>query len=267
VWIAVSEWQGIGPSAICVSQDGSFGKEYMNMSSCTEVIQAIAVIIASVVAICGVSAWKREFVGRRRIELIEEVLALFYEAKSAIAFIRCRAQFEGEGSTRKAKEDETSEQKRWSNLAYITIERCLKREDLFNRLSALRFRFMAYFGRELEKPFLDINKVITEIMLASHALARLWMPPMGTRSRGKDALEKRAEKIQKNEEIIWWKGGNPEDDPIFLRVDNIIKEIEPIADRYMRRNIAKNKTIKTWLAWLFGKIQFGAEWCKNALLS
>lgn len=40
----------------------------------------MAVIIAAVTAV-GFSQWRRDIAGRRKIELAEEVLALFYESK------------------------------------------------------------------------------------------------------------------------------------------------------------------------------------------
>lgn len=237
------------------------------MSFYVEIIKAVSIITASATAIYGVNAWRREYVGRRRIELIEDVLTLFYEAKLAINSIRWCVQFENEGSSRKPKEGETPEDKKVLDLAYITIERYLKRQDLFDKLYALRFRFMACFGRQVEIPFLDLNKIIGEIMNASHALARLWKPPSDSRSMTEDAINKRAEQIQKYEEVIWWKGTKPEEDPIVLHLDSIIKEIETIADRYIRSDIAANRAIKTRLAELSGKIKSVIEWCKKALMS
>ena len=43
-----------------------------------DVITAVSVAIAALAFVVGVNAWRREFVGKRRIELAENVLALFY---------------------------------------------------------------------------------------------------------------------------------------------------------------------------------------------
>jgi hypothetical protein len=53
-----------------------------------EVIAASSPAIAALSFLYGVFAWKREFVGKRRIELAEDVLAKFYEAAEAIRAIR-----------------------------------------------------------------------------------------------------------------------------------------------------------------------------------
>ena len=49
-----------------------------------EIVNTIAIIAASVVAIYGINAWRKEFQGKRNIELAEEVLCLFYRAERAI---------------------------------------------------------------------------------------------------------------------------------------------------------------------------------------
>ncbi len=65
------------------------------MAECNwvEVVQAVAVIVASVVAIFGINAWKREYVGKRRMELAEEVLAMFYEVRDVMHDIRAPFSF------------------------------------------------------------------------------------------------------------------------------------------------------------------------------
>ena len=54
----------------------------------SETATAISVVIAALSFVYGVSAWRREFVGKRRIELAEEVLALAYEIEEIIGSIR-----------------------------------------------------------------------------------------------------------------------------------------------------------------------------------
>jgi hypothetical protein len=73
-----------------------------------DLIQGVSVIIASGMAFVGIKAWREEFVGKRRIELAEEVLALFYQAKDIIAE-RFYAFYKN--SDRKAELIETPKQK------------------------------------------------------------------------------------------------------------------------------------------------------------
>jgi hypothetical protein len=48
------------------------------MESNIQILSSISVIIASWAAVYGIDAWKREFTGKRRIQLAEEALELFY---------------------------------------------------------------------------------------------------------------------------------------------------------------------------------------------
>ena len=58
------------------------------MELLTAIVQAVGVIFACWAIVSGVDAWKREFVGKRKIELAEAVLSKFFEVKDAVAFIR-----------------------------------------------------------------------------------------------------------------------------------------------------------------------------------
>ena len=55
-----------------------------------EYLSQSAIIIASITAIYGINAWRREYRGKKDIDLAEETLALFYKAKDAISAIRNR---------------------------------------------------------------------------------------------------------------------------------------------------------------------------------
>jgi hypothetical protein len=121
------------------------------------ILQDIAVIIASCTAIYGISSWRREFVGRRRIELSEEILVLFYEARDAIRFMRSPLGYVGEGGSRPFKEGELADEKEIRDQAYVLVERFNKREEIFSKIQASRYRFMAQFGNEAAQPFDDLH--------------------------------------------------------------------------------------------------------------
>ena len=58
------------------------------MTDLATIAQAVAIISACGAIISGIGAWKREFIGKRKIELAEETLAAFFEINDAIAFIQ-----------------------------------------------------------------------------------------------------------------------------------------------------------------------------------
>ena len=76
-----------------------------------DIAQSASVILACLFAIYGIDAWRREFVGKRRMELAEEVLALFYQARDIIQSIRSPGGYVGEGQSRKQAPDERPEDK------------------------------------------------------------------------------------------------------------------------------------------------------------
>jgi hypothetical protein len=182
-----------------------------------EVINTVAIVVASIVAICGISAWRKEFQGKRNIELAEEVLALFYEAIGAVRAIRSSLGYMAEGATRKPQDGETRQQKRARDQAYVVHERYEKRQDVFNRLHSKRYQFMARFGNEKAKPFEDLRHIVIEIRVSANSLADIW------------SVEKRSEATEKkrleHESVIW---DLSEEDPIAPRLEKVISDIEAV---------------------------------------
>jgi len=194
----------------------------MALKDWTDIIQCAAVIIASIVAIYGINAWKDEFIGKRRIESAEEVLALFYQAKDAIEAMRSSFGYEGEGKTRKPGANEKSEHKDALDQAYVLIERYNKHIDIFSRLHALRYRFMAQFGAEASAPFDDLNRLINELLIAARRKARLsTVPEWSLRS---EAAEEKYQREWLETDRVYYSGG--EDDPIAPRLAKLISDIE-----------------------------------------
>lgn len=101
------------------------------------------------------------------MELAEEVLSLFYQARDVIREIRSPFGYGGEGSTRKSSPTESPEEKAALDNAYVAIERYSKHKELFSKIYAVRYRFMAQFGTDKVKPFDDLNRVINQIIMAS----------------------------------------------------------------------------------------------------
>jgi hypothetical protein len=192
------------------------------LSAWADIAQNVSVILASLFAIYGIDSWRREFVGKRQMELAEEVLALFYQARDIIQAMRSPFGYEGEGATRKPAPSERPEDKDALDRAYALIERYNKHVETFSRIHALRYRFMAQIGVEAAQPFLDLNKVVNDLILASRRMARLSTRPARTLRTEAD-LEK-YDRERNEVEAVFYSG--EESDPITPRVDAIIAEIE-----------------------------------------
>lgn len=144
------------------------------MTDWSGLIRDTSLIISSWAVVFGVDAWRREHRGKRRIDLAEQTLTSFYEAQDSIRSMRSPLSFESEGKSRKQLENETPEQKVARDRANIMFERFERHREVFNKLHATRYQFMALFGRESAKPFADLHKVTSEMLAAASTLANIW---------------------------------------------------------------------------------------------
>ncbi len=173
-----------------------------------QVFQSGSIILAAIVAIFGIDAWRREYVGKRRMELAEEVLALFYQVRDVIRAMRSPVGFSGEGESRKAETDESPERKKALDNAFVIIERYNKHADLFSRLHAMRYRFMAQIGKKESEPFDELDQVLNQIFLAARRLAREWSRE--ERCFTSDADREAFHKKLRESEAIFWSGEDPD---------------------------------------------------------
>jgi hypothetical protein len=205
----------------------------------TELIKNISIIIASWTAVYSIDQWRREHRGKRQAELAEEVLSLFYEAKDAIGHIRNPFSFGGEGSSRKPGENETPEQKNAFDKAFVVFERFNTHVELFNKIHATRYRFMAQFGVEAAKPFDTLRRITNEIQVSAQMLAQLWARQKRY-FRTEQQEQHHFDEIKKHETVFW--EGLEADDPINPRLQQCVEEIEKTC-----RDILSGKGTLYWV--------------------
>jgi hypothetical protein len=194
------------------------------------IIQTIAIIIASGAAIYGINSWRREAKGRTILDLSEKTLALFYEAKDNITSIRNPANLSGKGSTRPKSDDETEEETKRFNQGYIVTERYNVLRHRFYELFSLKYTYMAVFGKENGKHFDELRKIINEIRIANYMLVTYYRNPQYNKPenfKSQQEFEKFHKGLQEHERVIWEHG---DDDEINLRIDNIITEVEKVCE-------------------------------------
>ncbi len=178
------------------------------------------ITVASIVAIHGINSWRREFKGKRRIELAEDVLALFYQARDAIASIRNPLTM-GDELSAPPKENEPTEEKEARDKMYFIFKRCEDREELFSKLPSVRYRFMAQIGADKVGPFDEIVGIVNEILIFARMSAYAWAKCL--KSHNPKRQEAYHEEIRKYMEKIY-RGG--EEDEIRKRVDEALSEME-----------------------------------------
>ena len=192
----------------------------------TATAQAVAVISACWAIVSGVGAWKREFVGKRKIELAEAVLSKFFEVKDAVAFIRNPFSTSAEGKSRKREASESAAEAERLDRGYVVIERYQKREAVFAEFNALKYRFMASFGPETERIFTDtfvaVNSIFTSArMLATHFWKRQDRPP-----NDELQFQKFIDQISRHEGVLW--DENTDEDVIRKKLQAVQVSLESV---------------------------------------
>ncbi|MBI4963690.1 MAG: hypothetical protein HY913_10470 [Desulfomonile tiedjei] len=187
------------------------------------IIKEIGAIIAIVLAIYGIDSWRREHAGKRQIELAEETLALFYQARDAISHIRDPTSFVNETADLKRGDDESEKAFEARKLASVAFSRYTKYQEIFHRLHSLRYEFMVRIGRDEAKPFDELRVIINEILISARVLSRLWARD---RFRTEQDWEKHLKDVEKRESVFWEGWG--EVDPINPKADKVIEEIERV---------------------------------------
>ncbi len=186
-------------------------------------ITDVSIFLAIWVAIYGIDSWRREFVGKRKIELAEDTLTLFYEAADAMHQIRSPMGYSSETDTVEKQDYESKEAYEARKKASVIFYRYNQHEKLFNKLHAMRYRFMAQIGKEKAKPFEDLYALVNKVVVSARMLSQLWAKSY---HRDHDNFEKHLEKVFKQEAIFW--EGLEDDDPINPLLNQVITDIEKI---------------------------------------
>ena len=174
-----------------------------------EGINQISIFIGIWVAIYGIDSWRREHAGKRQLELAEDTLAMFYEAADAIEHIRYPMGSTSETEELEKGEHETDDQFQARRNASVVFFRYKQYQELFNKIHASRYRFMAQIGKDEAAPFEDLRNIINEIIISARRLARLWAR---NSFRNDEQWEKHLKQLERHEAVFW--EGLDEDDPI-----------------------------------------------------
>lgn len=186
-----------------------------------ELIKQFSILLSIWVAIYAIDSWRREHVGKRQIELAEETLALFYEAADAIRHMRHPASFGYETDDVVRGERETDAQYEARKKASVVFHRYGQYQDLFSRLHALRYRFMAQIGKGEAEPFEVIRKITNEITASARYLSTLWSQDYFRTDKQREQHQGR---VDRHEAVFW--EGLEEDDPITPKLGKVILDIE-----------------------------------------
>lgn len=189
-----------------------------------ELIKEISTILALWTAIYGIDSWRREHIGRKKSDTAEEALALMYEASDVIEHIRHPISFNNEFGEIERGPTESESQWQARKNANVAFVRYNQHQELFSRLHAMRYRFMAQFGQEKAIPLIEIRIVVNEVLSAANTLSRLWPRDQFITE---DQWIKNQEQISKYEAKFW--SMMSEEDELANRVKNAVSEMEKVA--------------------------------------
>lgn len=192
-----------------------------------EILQAISIIIASFAAVYGIIAWRNEHLGRRKIDLAEEVLCGIYEIRDLIKMIRNPFGYVDEGNSRKKNDNESKEESDIYDQAYVVYERYNKVKDKFHQFLSLEYRYIANFGKEADFPFVTIKQVVNQIFHASDMLARFYWKRQGRIPMDDKQFNEHLEQMHQHEATFW---EHSKEDEINIKVDKAINYCERICN-------------------------------------
>lgn len=194
------------------------------MIAIADILQSTSVVLASYAVIAGINAWRREFVGKRRIELAEETLEAFFAIRDAIAFIRDPWSKAEEGTTRRRAGFESEAETELLNRAYIVYERYQAKKDVFSRFATIKYRFMAAFGKETEDIFIRTQKTLNRIFIAAGKLGRHYWQRQGRVQMSDEEFEEHLDEMHREEEIFW--DHDKQNDEIRASLNGILADLE-----------------------------------------
>lgn len=195
------------------------------METIATIAKLAAIVSACWAIVSGVGAWKREFIGKRKIELAEQVLAKFFEVRDAVSFIRNPFSNTSEGNTRERREGETKEESELLDRGYVVFERFHKREQPFVELSTLKYRFMASFGHDTGGAFNEVTKIVNSIFVSARALSTHYWQRQGRVAMTEDEFKKHLDEMHRHEARYWEIGP---DDEINKQLDEVQVYLEQV---------------------------------------
>lgn len=223
---------------------------YVSLGAATEMLEAItlaqagAVILACWSIVSGIGAWKREFIGKRQIELAEQTLAKFFEIKDAIAMIRSPFSRSDEGKSRQRSEHESESTAQLLNRGYIVVERYSKKEAAFAEFNTLKYRFMASFGSETEGIFTETMSVLNSIFVSAQMLGTHYWQRQGRVPMEPEEFQNHLEEMHRHERIFWDHG--TADDEIRTKLGAIQSKLDAAVSPCFREPMATYTWLTRW---------------------
>lgn len=206
-----------------------------------EMVGSIAVILALITVIYAIATWRRDMRRKKECDLVEESMALFYEARDKLRYIRNPLHFVEEKKSRFSHPRETPEESRVFDRAHIVALRYDDCDTVFNRLFTLRYRFRALFSPRQARYFDELRDIVNEISESSRRLGQLWLRYFGPDQGGEKPDDSFHQAIKRYEELFWER---QDDDSINIQVNQIVAEMEEFCHLVISREKQPRKSYR-----------------------
>ena len=140
-------------------------------------ISCIASVATVIIAVVALYTWKREFIGKKKIELAAEIMEAVYEMQDAFIYARCPAiaQPEIDEALRWIKAEKVTHPENTDvylqRITYLIPHRRLEeKQDVINKFRTLHNKAYMYWGKDMYVAFVKLTDFNQKIMRASKNL-------------------------------------------------------------------------------------------------
>jgi hypothetical protein len=171
--------------------------------------EAIAVIVGVIVTIGTLNAWRKQNLGKRKVELGEQALLLFYELRDNLIWIRRPLQ---DCTKENAVEQFERNRSEYYN-RFMSLEAL---DSVVSSLAGQRDMFRVYFGADAGKPF-DAIIELTRKLQRNVREVFTTVPAEGTQLQDRAALLT----------FVGW-GASPHPDAMDEAVEKAVADVEKL---------------------------------------
>lgn len=191
------------------------GGKMMEIKDIADIAQTIAVIAVAFPAFKGLTTWRDQTIGGKKIELAEEVLILAYTLQGVIEWARHPVSFAGEGEDREGRDQEPEARRNLNDSYFSRISRLSEHDEDFALLRISSMRFRAFFGEEGQEALAAFGVTRNRVRNAVGMLIR---------RAGDEAYPQNLR--QELEDTIWDVSTEDEPDAIRQQINGAVIEIE-----------------------------------------
>lgn len=143
----------------------------------TDIISCTASVSTAFIAGMALYAWRREFIGKKKIELAAEIMETVYEIQDAFIYARCPAiaRPEIDEALRWIKAEKEKHPENTDvypkRITYLIPHRRLEeKQDIINKFRTLQNKAYMYWGKDMYVAFVKLTDFNQRIMRASKNL-------------------------------------------------------------------------------------------------